>query len=185
MILRDPLEEPGIQENFKLTHTCYNHILAVSSFIFITLILGVILFFYDFKVGLCITFVLFVLAELVPILYLHITYWQENKDVEYVITDKEIIVIRNSKKVTYNDYDIKKIIIYKSASMDAGGMPILSFESYFYVKVIINSGEVLFLTRLLSPKVDIIIGQLKGVLIERKKLWFSKLSYTEGNNHIK
>lgn len=65
--------------------------------------------------------------------------------------------------------DIKEIVVYKSASMDKGGIPITPMEAYFFARIYCNNDEKYELTCLMDPNIDKSIRVLYGVRIFREK----------------
>lgn len=81
----------------------------------------------------------------IPVLYLHVEYWIRSWDVKYEIKEGVIIQYKKNEKEVYNAEDILKIILYKSASIDKGGIPILAMESYHYARVVMKTGDELII----------------------------------------
>ena len=71
--------------------------------------------------------------------------------------------------------DIKEIIVYKSASMDAGGIPITPMEAYFFVRIFDTSGNTYDLTCLMDTKVDKSIKVMYGVPIYTERGFFNSV----------
>lgn len=69
--------------------------------------------------------------------------------------------------------DIKEIVVYKSASMDKGGIPITPMEAYFFVRVYCNNDTKYELTCLMDANIDKLIRALHGVKIFREKGFFN------------
>ncbi len=168
----------GIKEMDKiLSHKLFNHLYALFSLFIVFLIFLIILIWQKFNNdALLILSIIFVIDAL-PALYLHIEYWLENYGNEYEILPDRIIFNKRGRITTYLVKDIKEIFIYKSASIDKGGIPFAAFESYYYARIITKSGEELIITCLLTPKVEEVVRQLRGVPIIRKKRFFFNLDW--------
>jgi len=69
--------------------------------------------------------------------------------------------------------DIKEIVIYKSASMDKGGIPITPMEAYFFARVYCKNDKKYELTCLMDGNIDKSIRTLHGVEIFREKGLFN------------
>jgi len=111
-------------------------------------------------------------VDLTPALYLHFEYWLINKGEQFEITSGEVIKNKGNVETRYKSENIKEIVVYKSASMDKGGIPYFAFESYYYARVVLTSGDEFVLTRLLMPKLEEVIKHLTGVKFVRKKRLF-------------
>lgn len=146
-----------------------NHLRALLSLFFVGVIMLGVLYWLKFDQSAIVIFGIFFLADAIPALYLHLEYWFSNMGEEYEITSNEIIRYKNGNQLKYSTKNIDKITLYKSASMDKGGIPFLAVESYYYVRVSIKSGEELVITRLLSSKLEEAVRRLKGVPFIRKK----------------
>ena len=68
---------------------------------------------------------------------------------------------------------MERVILYKAASLDKGGIPVSPLEYYNYARIVLKSGGEVVITCLLSPKVDKITNQIRGVRQERKKRLFN------------
>lgn len=99
------------------------------------------------------------------VLYIHITYFFENKDFNFRIENKYIFDVIKNKKI--DNSDIKKITINKSYSLTAGRVPFFPFQHYRYCEVILNDGKKIILTSLLKRNIDEYLKEnLKGVVFE-------------------
>ncbi|MCA6421569.1 MAG: hypothetical protein IM568_01980 [Flavobacterium sp.] len=108
---------------------------------------------------------LWVIVQFIIVLYIHITYFFENKDFKLRIENGYIFDVMSDKKI-YNS-DIKKITINKSYALTAGRVPFFPFQHYKYCEVILNDGKKIILTSLLKRNIDEFLKEnLKGVLFE-------------------
>lgn len=108
---------------------------------------------------------LWVIIPFVIVLYIHITYFFENKDFNFRIENKYIFDVIKNKKI--DNSDIKKITINKSYSLTAGRVPFFPFQHYRYCEVILNDGNKIILTSLLKRDIDEYLKEnLKGVVFE-------------------
>jgi hypothetical protein len=114
-----------------------------------------------------------------PSLYLHIEYYLKNRGQRLEVLENEIILHdRNGQVRRYANQDLQKIVLYKSASLDQGGIPLTPIESYHYARIIPKQGEEIILTCLMAPNVEEAIKQIKWVSYERKKRLFASLNFS-------
>jgi hypothetical protein len=118
-------------------------------------------------------FVVVWILDLLPALYLHLTYLSKNRGEEYVVRDSELIRRKNGEETIYKNDEIEKIIVYLSPALyKNSNFHMLSIEGYHYAVVKLKSGEELTLTCLLSPRIDKSLKQMRGVLFEKRKRLF-------------
>ncbi len=162
----------GTQGDSVFRMTAYNQFRALFLHLFGTLMMIIVLYILNFEKDFITIFLISWIIYTIPVLYLHVEYWIRSWDVKYKIKEGVIIQYKKNEKEVYNAEDILKIILYKSASIDKGGIPILAMESYHYARVIMRTGDELIITCLLTPKVDKAIQKLGRVTIQRKKRGF-------------
>ncbi len=129
----------------------------------------------------------FILTILVPLLtfqffpaiFFHIEYLLKNRKEEYELRGDRIIKHKDNKEFSYTKNDIKKIIVYVSPNYFRGGIYFTAFENYHFAKVILNSGEVLYLTSLLAPGgIDrMLSAYLKEIPYRKEKRLFCSTLY--------
>jgi len=54
-----------------------------------------------------------------------------------ILPDRIRIEKEGEEEIIIATSDIKEIVVFKSASRDAGGIPITPMESYFFVRILI------------------------------------------------
>lgn len=114
-----------------------------------------------------------------PSFYLHLEYYLKNRNQRLEILENEIIFYdRNGEVRRYLNQDLQKIILYKSASLDKGGIPLSPIESYHYARIIPRQGKEIILTCLMAADVEEAIRQIKWVTYERKKRLFASLNFS-------
>lgn len=158
----------GIQEGERMYVSLYNQFKALNFGIGGTLFMLIALYFLDFNPDAIKIFGIFWLAITLPTLYLHIEYLIKNSGQFIQVETDKLIVIQKSRSMDYKFSDMEKVILYKSASLDKGGIPLSPIESYHYARIFLKSNEELIITCLLAPKVDEAISLLKGVKSERR-----------------
>lgn len=149
-------------------------------FIFLLVYIVVILYF-NINSTFFILIVLLPLSmyQILPVIFLHIEYLLKNKGEEYELNSHTIIQHKGGKEITYKKNDIKKITVYVSPNYFRDGIYFTAFENYHYAKIILNSGEVLFLTSLLAPGgIDKVLSvYLKDIPYRKKKRFFCTTLY--------
>ena len=113
-----------------------------------------------------------------PVIYLHIEYYIANRGIKIIIENGIFTVIsRNKNMQTFKLDELKEVILYKSASMDKGGIPITPIEPYHYARIITRSDKQIIITCLMYPKLEEVINKLQGVQKIRKKRLFCTLAW--------
>lgn len=152
--------------------TLKNHLRALDRTFYFVIILFAILLVNKLDVDFVIfCFIAFVI-DTIPSLILHINYCFYNNGKKYLINTNKIIQIIGDTKIEIFPEDIEKIVISKSASINKGGIQILSMESYYYLKVQLKTGSNIYLTSLLSPQIDKEIEKLKDVKLIARNTFF-------------
>lgn len=115
---------------------------------------------------------LWIVWQIMVVLYIHISYFIENKNSNYSIDKNYIIDNRNQKKIS--NTEILKIIIHKSSSLRKNGYVVAPFQYYKYCEVLLKNGNKIILTSLLKYDIDEYLKEnLKGVLFENDDSNFS------------
>jgi pyrroloquinoline quinone (PQQ) biosynthesis protein C len=113
----------------------------------------------------------------IPALYLHLEYYFKNVGQELRIMEDEIrFRDKDQKELTWKFHDLQKIILYKSASLDRGGVQLSAIESYHYARIIPKQGSEIIVTCLMTPNVEEEVKKIRGVKFERKKRLFASLN---------
>ena len=156
-----------------LRQTFKNHVVLLEFTITVTvLLIGIWWYFFNFEKDTLVVMGIFHGVFTFPALYLHIEYAMKNAGEEIEISYNEVLVRKHGQERRYNSSDLSKIIVYKSASLDRGGIPLSAMEHYNFARLIAKNGEEIIITCLMSRKVDEEVRQLGGVLYERKKRFF-------------
>jgi hypothetical protein len=121
-------------------------------------------------IGLC-----FYTLTVIPSFFLHISYYIRNRGTACEILPDRLRLEIEGKETIIASSDIKEIIVYKSASMDAGGIPITPMEAYFFVRIFDTSGNKYELTCLMDTKVDKSIKVMRGVPIYTERGFFNNV----------
>lgn len=108
-------------------------------------------FYFKFEEGYFVIFVpLFIFTEL-PALFLHIEYLKRNRGEEYELCDNRIIKHKDELETVYHSEEIKNITVYVSPNYYRNDIYFTGFENYHFARIILNTGEILYLTSLLAP----------------------------------
>ena len=103
-----------------------------------------------------------------PALFIHIDYFIKNRQEEYEIGNKKIIKRKNGVEKDYNFEDIDDIFLNLYSYYGWSKQP--PWGHYHFVKIVMKSGEELYLTSLLYP------SGLKKILEKyvKKDYWCNK-----------
>jgi hypothetical protein len=146
-----------------------NHI-VVSEFTWTSILILLGIWWYlDYDSDVLFIGGLFHLVFSIPALYMHVEYSIRNAGEEIEINPNELIVRKNGLEHSYHNSDLAKIIVYKSASLDRGGVPLSAMEYYRYARIITKKGDEIIITCLMVLKVEEAVKTLQGVPYERKK----------------
>ena len=136
----------------------------------------VTLYFLRFNINALIIFGIWFTVLTLPVIYLHIEYYIANRKQEIAIKDDELTVItQNGNTYKFKFTELSKVILYKSASLDKGGIQFTPIESYHYARIITKSEKQIIVTCLMTPKLEEVVNELKGVQKIRKKRLFCTL----------
>jgi len=148
-----------------------NQLKSLSWLFFFLLIIISVISYFVIKNGTNGIFIFLFLSlfQIIPTIYIHVKYYFTDKNKSIVINYNKIEVNLYKTVTIYNDFDIQKIIIYKSANMDSFGIPLMVFENYYYAKIILKNGTNFELTCLIDPEIEQRLKKLENVKFERVK----------------
>jgi len=143
-----------------------------------TVFMLIALYLLNFDIDFVVIFgMVYVLITLL-VLYLHIEYYLINKGQEIIIeSDKLSITSKNGNTQKFKNSELNKVILYKSASLDKGGIQFTPIESYQYLRIIAKSGQQIIITCLMYPQMEKVMNELRGVHKIRKKRLFCTLAW--------
>lgn len=157
-----------------------NHFVAALSAILMSVGSILLLAFFNFNSGIVLICSIAFLFFVLPGIYLHIEYWFINKYEKYIIAQDSITQVKKGKEETYYSNDIKKIIVYGSATLFKTWFHLSAMEQYHFARIFIKNGETMVITCLLTPRVDKSLEILKNVGVKKRKgLFNSTYIYTE------
>jgi hypothetical protein len=157
--------------------TAINQFKAMRFHLMGTIFMLITLYFLGFNSDAEVIFISAWIIYTLPALYLHLEYYFHDKGKTIEISSSEIIITDGDCfKLTYQNSQVEKIIVYKSASLDKGGIQFTAIETYHYARIFIEGGEEIVITCLMAPDVDKTVRELHGVSYERKKRFFCSLS---------
>lgn len=107
-----------------------------------------------------------------PAAYLQFRYTKKNWGQVIEIDNTGLKIIEREVEKKYHINELKKITLFKSASLDKGGIQFLPIEGYHYAKIETSEGKNIFITNLLTTDVETSVRRLVGVPYERKKSIF-------------
>lgn len=157
---------------FQITYT--NHFKALQLYLFGLAILGAVLYFVDFQEAFVIGCSSVLIVWTIPVAYLHLEYYFHNRCMVIDINEDSIVLVHRGKSRRYLKSELRRIVVYKSGSLDKG-IPYLPMEQYHFAKVIAENGDIIVVTCLMLPNVEKILRKVRGVPIEIKKTLFPAL----------
>ena len=109
-----------------------------------------------------------------PALLFHIDYFIRNRHEEYEIGNKKIIKRKNGEETVCNFEEIEDIHMYVTPPKFREDLRFTAWDDYHFAKIIMKSGEVLYLTSLLYPSgIDKVLKKyFKGMSYLSVKCWF-------------
>lgn len=159
-----------------LRQTAANHIRVLpTTLITTTLYLG-ILWYFGFQADMVLIFAIGYILTVVPSFYIHLNYFMKNRGLICQIFPDKLIIIRKGIKTTVEATSIKDIIVYKSASIEPGGIPITPMESYFFVRIIDHSDKEYNLSCLLDPTIDKSIKTIRSIKVWTERGFFNSIN---------
>lgn len=171
----------GIQEDRVMVYRInfQNHWKALDFFIVssILFLLGCALLGWNSEAVLFV--LIFYAIFYLPSFYLHLEYYRQNRHQRLEILENEVILHdKNGQVRRYANQELQKVILYKSASLDRGGIPLTPLESYHYARIVPKQGQEIIITCLMAADVAEAVRQIKGVPYERKKRLFASLNFS-------
>ncbi len=156
-----------------------NHLRLLAFQIIGTILMILLLYFFHFEKNMSKIFFLLWLVYTVPAFYLHCEYFFKNRGQQLEISNGQVLFRnRNGSERIYKFEDLQKIVLYKSASLDKGGLQLSAVEGYHYARILPRQGEEIILTCLMAPNLEEVIKQIKWVAFERKKRLFASLNFS-------
>ncbi len=155
----------------KLQITFSNNFQALRFHLFGTLLMLIALYFLNFDRLFLLVFGCVWVLYTIPTLYLHLKYYQLNKGQEFIISNSEFEIKYNKKRESriFKKDEIEKIVLCRAASMDKGGIPLSSIETYQHIKIFSKNGYVIYITCLMTPNLDAVLTLFQGVRFVREK----------------
>lgn len=160
-----------LKQSFK------NHLIVAEFTLTTTLMFAGAWWYFEFDPDFLLVIGIFQSLFTIPALYLHIEYYLRNRGEEIEINADEIIVRKNGKEIKrYSSDELEDITVYKSASLDKGGIPLSALESYHFARILAKNKDEIIITCLLAPKrVEQAVKQIQGVEYFRFKTLFATL----------
>ena len=166
----------GIQEDRYLKISLRNFLSLHLSTLILVLLGLIILYFLGFDKYFVQVFLVVWSLDLIPAIYLHLTYLIQNGGEEYEVRDDGLIRRKKGKEMVYKSDEIERIVFYLSPALYRNSnFHFLAIEGYHYAKVKLKGGGELILTCLLAPRIDNSLMQIKGVIFQKRKRLFCTL----------
>lgn len=152
------------------------HLAALESLIYYVLICTVGAWFLDFEYFIVIISLLTISIDAFGALSLHVPYFLKNRGERYILKGDELIREKNGVKTVYRNDDMERIELNLSPALARNSsFHIFSIESYHFARIKLKTGEELILTCLLSPRIDKVLKEMRGVSMEKKKRIYCSL----------
>ena len=116
------------------------------------------------------------LLTVVPSFFLHLNYYVKDRGVTCQILHNKLILKKAGVDTVLEATSIRDVVIYKSASIERGGIPITPMESYFFIRIFDQSDKEYTLSCLIDPKIDRSIRALKGVKFSTERGFFNLIT---------
>jgi hypothetical protein len=112
-------------------------------------------------------------------IFFHIEYFIKNRKEEYEIGNGQIIKYKNGTEKIYDCTDIKHVVLYLTHTKYDFRIYGCSHDNYHFVKIVMKSGEIIYLTSLLYPSgVEKILKEyMPEVPYYRETRWFPTTLY--------
>ncbi len=105
----------------------------------------------------------------IPALLLHISYTIKNWGTIIEINDNDFVVTQNGEVRSYKKSDIKSIMLFQSAGLDKWSFPMSAMDYYKYVRLTNVQGENIFITCLMTTRMQDVISQFSSIPYLREK----------------
>lgn len=151
--------------------TTKNQLEALGVFIVHNVITVAVMAYFRFDIGIVLSLGLIALIDSIPTLYLHLQYFEANKDLEFSVGSRAIQIRKSTGEQNYIYSDeIEKITVNMSANADAESQfHLMSMGPYHFARVILKDGRPdVVITNLVTPFVAKEITRLSGVPIYKK-----------------
>ena len=103
-----------------------------------------------------------------PAIYMHISYSIRNAGDKIELNSTDLILERKGFIKVFNYREIKRIVVYRSQSINQSGK-IPSINSYQFARLTTKSEDEIIITCLMTLNLEEIISKIPGVTHERKK----------------
>lgn len=131
--------------------TPMKQIKALSYFFFHIALYTIIFIFLKFDTDFFLIFLPMAVLLILPTLFLHFEYIYRNNNEEFELCGDKIIRRKGFNESIYTKEDIKRIEIYMSPNYFNKETYFTAFANYHFAKVLLESGEEIYITSLLDP----------------------------------
>lgn len=134
-----------------LVITPIKQVKALYYFLFHIALYTIIFILLKFDTDFLLIFIPMAVLLILPALFLHFEYLYRNNNEEFELCGDKIIRRKGAEKFIYEKKDIKKVEIYMSPNYFNNDTYFTAFTNYHFAKVLLDSGEKLYITSLLDP----------------------------------
>ena len=127
-----------------------------------------VLSFFKFRQAIVVISILLYMFVSLPVLYLHIVYYLENRGQKIIIDNNELVIKARGMLARIKKDDLDKVIYFLHGNMDKWGVPVTPMEYYNYIKIITKSGKQIFITCLMYKNLYEVLNELSGIPATRK-----------------
>jgi hypothetical protein len=124
---------------------------ALSYFLFHIVLYAATFIYLKFDTDFFVIFGPMTVLLVLPALFLHFEYIYRNKKEEYELCGDKIIRRKENNEFIYNKEDISKITVFVCPNYFRNGIYVTAFENYHFARIVLNTGENMYLTSLLAP----------------------------------
>lgn len=124
---------------------------ALSYFFLHIALYTIIFIFLKFDTDFFLIFLPMAVLLILPTLFLHFEYIYRNNNEEFELCGDKIIRRKGFNESIYTKEDIKRIEIYMSPNYFNKETYFTAFANYHFAKVMLESGEEIYITSLLDP----------------------------------
>jgi hypothetical protein len=134
-----------------------------------------ILFFPKDDLGSVWIIIMFFSVLILPGILVHVEYHLNGSGKTVNVLDDSLNVEEDNVQRTWLKSDIRLIQLFKGASTDVGGMPLLGIEHYYFARFWFKEDEYVDITCLQCRDIYAMLAHFDGFTIERKKVLFNSL----------
>jgi hypothetical protein len=122
-------------------------------------------------------FSIYWLITTIPSIYFYVEYYLVNRNTSLQIGTTEIVYKKGNAHIIFDISQIESITIYASPNKTIGskGIQYMPFESFFFGRIILKSGDEMNITNLLSADLSKDLSKIGFPIKKRKRLFATTL----------